>query len=64
MHTLPRPSARRDPLGRVQVDIPAPEASLTTMRPIGAHLVVLLTDEHAALLAASLTALTPPSTGP
>jgi hypothetical protein len=57
-----RPHARRDPLGRVQVDIPGPEASLTTTTPIGAHLVLLLDDARAAELAASLAALLGPRT--
>jgi hypothetical protein len=52
-----RLSVRRDPLGRVTIDVPAPQCSLSTVEPIGAHLTVQLTDERAKQLCASLTAV-------
>jgi hypothetical protein len=56
MATL-RLSARRDPLGRVTVDIPAPQCSLSTVEPIGAHLTIQLSDERAEQLHAGLEEL-------
>jgi hypothetical protein len=52
-----RLNVRRDPLGRVTVDIPGPQCTLSTMQPVGAHLTIQLSDEHAAMLRDQLTRL-------
>jgi hypothetical protein len=49
-----RLSVRRDRLGRVTVDIPGPELAVTTVPPGGVHLTLLLSDERAEQLRASL----------
>jgi hypothetical protein len=53
MATL-RLSVRRDPLGRVTVDIPGPQCSLSTVEPIGAHLALQLSGERALKLSDQL----------
>jgi hypothetical protein len=48
---LPNPLARRaHKPGFIQLDWPRPEATLSTIAPIGAHLVRMLTGEQAASL--------------
>jgi hypothetical protein len=49
-----RLTVRRDRLGRVMVDVPGPELTVTTVPPSGVHLALLLSDERAERLAASL----------
>jgi hypothetical protein len=40
--------------GVIQVDLPAPELSLSTVRPVGVHLVLLLEAAEALYLAQQL----------
>jgi hypothetical protein len=48
---LPNPLARRaHKPGFIQLDWPRPEATLSTIAPIGVHLVRMLTGEQAASL--------------
>jgi hypothetical protein len=48
---LPNPLARRaHKPGFIQLDWPRPEATLSTITPIGSHLVLVLTGEQAASL--------------
>jgi hypothetical protein len=51
MSKLPNPLARRaHKSGFIQLDWPRPAATLSTVAPIGAHLVLMLTGEQAASL--------------
>lgn len=56
MATL-RLSVRRDPFGRVTIDVPGPQCSLSTVEPVGAHLTVQLSDERAEQLRTGLVDL-------
>jgi len=58
---LPSPIARWSHMvGVVAIDVPAPEATLTTLTPIGAHLVVHLRTAQAAELYERLRRLLEP----
>jgi hypothetical protein len=43
--------------GMIQLDVPAPELSLSTVRPVGTHLVLMLESGEALALIAQLTRL-------
>jgi hypothetical protein len=55
MATLDPIARRSHRPDRIQVDVPAPECTLSTIQPIGAHLVVLLTAEQARRLHRTLS---------